>query len=503
MQSLNRQIRNGSIIAYFNIVLNLIINFALTPFMLYHLGTSEYGVYKIVQSFTGQLAIMSFGLSTVTTRYIVLYNAKNKTREKENFLFWIKSITAVLTVSVVAIGFFLYACMDEIYSQSLSEDELVLAKQLCSVLILNVALSIASDAYLGIIRAHERFILSNALGMFRLILRLASIIILLSLGIRSIGVVLTDLSITLSIFLFSIVYARAVLKEKARFHCLDKKLLGEIFTFAIAVFLQAIVNQVNQNLDNTILGIMTNTSIVTVYSVALTLYTCFISLVTTLSTMFGPQATRLVANGATGEELTDFAIEPGRIQTMVALLGILGFMLLGKEFIYLWMGTGFEDVYRITLILIIPALIPLIESVTNTILDAMLKRMARSIALVGMCVINVLSSIILIKIFGYIGAAFGTALSVILGNGVIINVYLHKVIGLNIPRLFFSIFKGLLPAFLGCLIIGWMLIPMLPSGTVWWFALKVIVLVCMYAIALFFFGMNEKEKQKLRKNIIK
>ena len=41
---MNKQIKYGSLIAYLNIALNLVINFALTPFMLSHLGSSEYGV---------------------------------------------------------------------------------------------------------------------------------------------------------------------------------------------------------------------------------------------------------------------------------------------------------------------------------------------------------------------------------------------------------------------------------------------------------------------------
>lgn len=163
-------------------------------------------------------------------------------------------------------------------------------------------------AFFGIIRAHERFVVSNILSTFRLVLRLLAIIILLNLGVKSIGIVITDLSITILILLFSVIYVKFKLKEKAKYYKFDKKLIVEIATFALAVFLQAIVNQVNQNLDNTILGIMTSTSIVTVYSIALTLYTCFISLVTALSNMFGPKATKLVAKGVSGEQLTDFAI---------------------------------------------------------------------------------------------------------------------------------------------------------------------------------------------------
>ena len=84
---MNKQIKYGSLIAYLNIALNLVINFALTPFMLSHLGSSEYGVYKIVQSFTGQLAIMSFGLGTVATRYVVLYNTQKNV--------WIRSAPVI------------------------------------------------------------------------------------------------------------------------------------------------------------------------------------------------------------------------------------------------------------------------------------------------------------------------------------------------------------------------------------------------------------------------
>ena len=238
---MNKQIKYGSLIAYLNIALNLVINFALTPFMLSHLGSSEYGVYKIVQSFTGQLAIMSFGLGTVATRYVVLYNTQKKKKDKENFLFLIYMIAALLGFGVIVIGAILYGCMDVIYAKSLTSSELYVAKKLCFILVINVAFSILCDAFFGIIRAHERFVVSNILSTFRLVLRLLAIIILLNLGVKSIGIVITDLSITILILLFSVIYVKFKLKEKAKYYKFDKKLIVEIATFALAVFLQAIV----------------------------------------------------------------------------------------------------------------------------------------------------------------------------------------------------------------------------------------------------------------------
>lgn len=497
---MNKQIKYGSIITYANLALNLMINFVLTPFILECLGSSEYGVYKIVQSFTGQLAVMSFGLSTVSARYIVLYNTQKKTKEKENFLFTAYSISGVLCLAVILLGFVLYISMDKIYASSLTSSELLLAKKLCLVLVFNVAFSILCDVFTGVIRAYERFVVANTLNLARLVLRLVSIVVLLKLGVKSVGIVATDLSITIAILLFSFIYVRFNLKEKAKRHYFDKALLLEIATFAFAVFLQAIVNQVNQNLDNTILGIMTSTAIVTVYSIALTLYTCFISLVTALSNMFGPRATKLVAKGATGEELTDFVIGPGRIQTMIALMGIVGFVLLGEDFIKIWMGEGFEDVYKIALVLIIPAIIPLIESVTNTILDAMMKRMARSLALIGMCVINIVASVVFIKLFGYIGAAYGTALSIIVGHGIILNIYLHKKIGLNIPKMFKSIFKRMPLGLLVSLGFGY-LVTLIPVDGIIGFGIKGGLIVGIYGLSMYFLSMNAQEKGYV-KNIL-
>ena len=127
----------------------------------------------------------------------------------------------------------------------------------------------------------------------------------------------------------------------------------------------------------------------------------------------------------------------------------------------------------------------------------MMKRMARSLALIGMCVINIISSVVFIEIFGYIGAAFGTALSVIVGNGIVINLYLYKKIGLNIPRMFKEIFEGILPAFGVSLMLGCVVL-LLPADSLVWFIVKALLLVAIYTSAMLSIGMNTAEKSMVQ-----
>lgn len=495
------QIRQGAIIAYVNIVLNLLVNIFLTPFLISGLGDAEYGVYKIVQSFSAQLSIMSFGIATLVTRNTVYFNTQGKQKEKENFLFIAKAASLFLALLIMIVGIILYNSIDTLYGNTMSPEEIQIAKNLFLMLLANIVVSVLTDTYNGLLRAHEKFVVSNGLNTVRVIIRVAVIVILIRTGVGSVGIVLTDLCISIAILLFTVLYSRFVLKERSKFYYLDKKMLATSLVFSASIFLQAIANQVNQTLDNVILGAMVSASVVTVYSCGLTLYSAFTSLITVVGSMYGPKATRLVAQGADGEQLTTFAIEPARFQSMIAGLAIAGFVLFGKNFISIWLGDGYEDVYIITLILIVPSVIPLIENITNSILDAMLKRLTRSLMLIGMCVINVIVSIVLIHFIGYIGAAIGTAASVLIGHGVMMNIYLHKSIHLNIPRLFKSVFSGVLPACILSIIVGKPL-SFLPNTFIW-FVCKAALFCVIYAAIMYLLGMNREEKAIVKRILSK
>ena len=201
----------------------------------------------------------------------------------------------------------------------------------------------------------------------------------------------------------------------------------------------------------------------------------------------------LVDKNASGEEITDFVIFPGRFQAMIAVACIFGFALFGRNFITIWIGEEYMDAYWVVLILMIPVTIPLVENAMISVLDASLKRIYRSIVLVVMAVLNIFVSILLVNLMGFWGAAVGTAASLLIGHGLLMNWYYAKVYGLEIGRLFVSIFKGILPVgsvtSLLCLPISLFL-----PNTIAMFLLKCILFVIIYAILLYRFGINKKEK---------
>ena len=74
------QLRVGIVLNYVNMILGNLIPIFYTPIMLSLLGQSEYGLYKLASSVTSYLSLISMGLGSAITRYLI------KSREEEGKL---------------------------------------------------------------------------------------------------------------------------------------------------------------------------------------------------------------------------------------------------------------------------------------------------------------------------------------------------------------------------------------------------------------------------------
>ena len=194
------------------------------------------------------------------------------------------------------------------------------------------------------------------------------------------------------------------------------------------------------------------------------------------------------------QQLTDFIIKPGRIQAVIALAVLGGFAVAGKDFITIWIGAKYINAYWVSLFLMIPVTIPLVESVGIAILDAKLKRVFRSVTLMIMAVINAGLTIVFVQFWGFWGALAGTVISLLVGHGLLMNIYYHKALKINVIRMFGGIFSRTLLA--GLLSVAVCLpISLFINGTVLAFLIKGGCFVIVYAACLLLFALNKEEKQ--------
>ena len=172
-----------------------------------------------------------------------------------------------------------------------------------------------------------------------------------------------------------------------------------------------------------------------------------------------------------------------------------GFIVLGKEFYSLWLGDSFSDCYYLTLILIIPVTITMSQNVALSVLRAKNKMGYRTVTLAISCVINIVVSVIGICIFGYWGAAIGTAVSTV-ANLIFMNVYYSKVLKFKVFKMLYAIMGKTLICVVAATVVTF-LAHLFIQGTWFHFALNVAIFCIVYFLLLVFISFTTEERNKV------
>lgn len=497
---MRNQKRFGLLLSYINLALGMIMNFVLTPMLITAFSDETYSLYRVIQSMAGPLVVFNLGLAGVTTRCVAKYRSSENAdpREKQNMLAMVLLIAAVMAVVIILIGMVMIHCVPYLYGKTYPEELLLLAKKLLTVFVISAAINVLSDIFRGCINGNERFVYKSAVGIIQTVFRFGMSVFCVRIGMGVLSIALAGLAGNLVVLLLMVLYSVGTMGERFRLYRWDHREFKIMLSFSAAILLQTLVNQVNNHMDVVILGAMVmEKKLITMYSSALTIYAVYNSLLSVVPELFLPQTIRMVHQNHSGEELTDLMIRAGRIQSTLSVGILIPFGLFGKEFITLWIGSSYENAYYVALLLMIPATVPLVQNSCLNILDAKLKRLFRSVVLVCMAGLNLIITVILVRDMGYWGAAIGTCISLIIGHGVIMNLYYRKALGLNVLRMFSEIFQGILPC---GILAGAVCIVVAGEQTV---SIGLLVWKCLlfcgcYGTLLWLFGWNAEERIQIR-----
>ena len=496
------QIKYGALISYVLIIANALFGIFVTPFILKYLGDSSYGVYKTMGSLSSSLLILDLGIGGTLMRYIAKYRANAQDDRIGAFISIVMCETGIILPCIALAEFVLYAQIDAMYSKSFSQEELLLAKSVFVILALNILLNIIENFLNGIISGYNDFIFANSMHLMKLTMRILLILVVLPITQSALFLVTVNLILSVVNIVIQLIYILTRYRFRLTFDRSkwEKGIFKESFFYTLLIFLTTIAAQVNGNLDNVIIGAFCGSEMVTVYSFGLVIFSMFEQLSTAISGVALPTVSKIVTEPDWQEKVQAFIIKLGRVQ--FALLGAVavGFAVLGNEFLGLWLGDGFGDVYYIVLILMIPSLFELCVNVCLSVLRAKNMLGFRTTVLVLSTLLNLVVSIAGIKQLGYFSAALGTAASFTVGSLIVMNIYYYKKLNFNM----LSIYGGIVRRTLPCLLIAGgaiLLTSRFLHGSWLAFVANGAVFVLVYGALMLIWGFSEDERNAVTRII--
>lgn len=440
---MHREIKIGIVITYITLIFGNLVSFIYTPFMISKIGQTEYGLISLVNSIIAYISLIDSGIGSSIVRYNSACIAKNDYEKQSRINGMFLKMFLLLSLVCIGLGVILNFFIDDFFSLY-STYEVDLTRKLLIVASLNLALSFPLNVFSSIILAFEKFTFCKTLNMIKTFINpLISVCILLAGG-KSLALLGLNLTITIFFGLINIFYCFICLKIKISFKKLDLNIVKEIFTFSFYIFLSMLAYQIYWNTDQFIIGRYIGASSIAIYAIAMSFYNYFNMFSNFGTEIFLPRYTKMFESSTKINDVLNEIIKISRIQLYISCFIFYGFIIIGEDFIKLWVGDTYAYSYIIAIILMIPQIISIIQSLFATILQSLNKHKFKSLIYLSMALVNILLSLYFVADYGVIGCAIGTLIGMLL-NAIINNLYYKYSLKINMNYYWLQIIKSYIP----------------------------------------------------------
>lgn len=438
------QIKAGAVLNYVIIGLNTLVGLAYTPYMLRCLGQNEYGLYSLVASIIAYLTILDFGFGNAIVRYTAKFRAEGRKQELWEMFGMFLIVYSFIGLIAIGGGLALYFNIDTLFDRTMTDSDLSQARIMMLLLTFNLAFTFPLSIFGSIITAYENFVFQRLVNIFRIIFSTGVLVLVLAIGFKAVALVVVQTAFNLLTLIINLIYCKKKLKIKVVFGKFNWPFVKEISVYSFWIFLNAIMDKIYWGTGQFVLGAISGTVAVAIFSVAILLQQMYMTFSTAISSVLLPKVTAMVAHSKSDKELSELFIRTGRIQCLIMSFILCGFIVFGHRFIEIWAGPIYADSYIITLIFFCSLFIPLIQTIGISILQARNQMKFRSLLYLGISLISLVFQIVFAEYFGAIGCSMAIGGALIIGQGLIMNIYYQKRQGFDIIKFWQEICKILI-----------------------------------------------------------
>ena len=494
----------GAGLTLLNLLITIVLGFVLVPYIVGTLGDRLYMINVIVGTFVGCFAILDFGIDSAVSRYFVLHFSKGERKECVDiantafYLFIAIGTAGFVLMSLIGWGIF-------VLNPNMEDRGLFLLVILIHALVF--ALNFPLRALHGIINGTMRQDLTASREVLFKILgaALSFLVLYVSnggraglIGLACVGLVIVLLDIIVLYrlthkvfpdFVFSLAFYRP-------------ELLRKLLTFGTFTFLVFVGDTLSNKGGLFVLTTMLSFEGAAPYSaISVNLSTYFLAVMSTIGggwliTWF----TYLHANEE--KELLAASMRFSyKICAYSASFMLFGLLLWSPDFIVRWMEERFLIAYPSLVLLSLYIWISQIQAPNTKLLFAMAKHSVLSYLSLAGGIVNILLCVVLVWYgWGINGVAFSAFFVETIVRGVIVPIYVRRLLGERIVPYYLRLFSYALISAAACIvptIIWWMFHgPSYP---------RLFLIGGLSALAylpvIYFLGFNVSERSELRKRL--
>jgi O-antigen/teichoic acid export membrane protein len=476
---------------------NLLVGFLMAPFIVHRLGNTAYGIWELVLQLTGYMGVFDVGVRSALIRFVARFRAENDQAAMNQMLGvalkFYGALAAVCLVAAALLAGFVLPRM-HIPATMLRDSQIVLL-----VAAGTSAVGFTLGMFQTVLPALSRWDLLNAANVGTLVLRTVLVVVLLLRGHGLVALaIMHSLTSVLGYGLCAILAHRLIPGMAPTWRSTGQNVVRPVFLHSLYAFLNSVGYRIIYNVDTIVIAAFLPIQNVALYVIGFKLIAYLRDMANAATQIIAPLTSTTEGSGHTSD-LSSLFLRGTRYVLLVAYPINVAFLVVGPDFIRLWMGREYGATSGTVLIILAAGQF---VCFTQYVGGHMLYGLSKHGSLVRFtsseAVLNLALSLALVRQFGIYGVALGTTIAAIAVGVLFYPRAFFRNLTVRGSEFFrFCIVPVLLPtlAFTGGLLIVRLLI-----STDRFFALAVAGAggLALYVPCLWFFGLDEVERDRIR-----
>jgi len=396
--------------SWFALGINIVVGILLSPYILHRLGDAPFGIWTLIFSLTGYYGLFDLGIRSSIIRYVskatAVRDMDSAARVVNTSLFSYSCIGAFTLLMTLLVS----AYIDIIFHKSISPEFQSVARWLLLMVGTGVSLGFPLGVAGGVLEALQKFYVLNLTNIGSTLLRAFFIVLTLRHGYGLLMVAFITVVMPVLTSILRTAIAWRLLPVAIGFRYVDRSTLREMGAYGGTTLIIIISSRLRFKSDTVIIGAFLSAAAITYFNIGSRIVDYAGEIVESLAQIFMPMSSHSDARGdmcrlrkifVAGNRFCAFTIFP-----ISATL-----IILGKSVIALWVGSRYvAQSYPILVVLLIPTTLMFAQAATRRVFFGMSKQRTWAAAALIEGIANVLLSILLVRPYGIMGDAVGTAL---------------------------------------------------------------------------------------------
>ena len=396
--------------SWFALGFNILVGIFLSPYILHHLGDEAFGLWVLIFAITGYYGLFDLGIRSSIIRYVAKYSATHENDELNRLI-----NTAFFTYSGIGVVAILVTCIvsfysGEIFHKSIPGNSVHLARWLILMVGSAVALGFPLGVFGGILEGLQRFYVLSFNGVSSTLVRALLIVVALRHGRGLLTIAFITVLLPLFTGLANAIVVLRILPLRLGLKYVDRDSLKRIASYSSTTFIIIVASRLRFKTDAMVIGTFVSSAAITYFTIGSRLVDYAGEVVSNLAQLFVPMSSK---SDATGDlvGLRKIFVAGNRACALIIFPIAAILIILGKSVIEAWVGARYiATSYPVLLVLIIPSTLMLAQSASGRVLFGMAKHKSLAVVTLMEGCANLFLSIVLVRRFGILGDAAGTAI---------------------------------------------------------------------------------------------